>query len=180
MGSIAGASSPPKARVVYVTSNKFKVEESKVFCDRCTLADGTRVRDAVIFEIRRLIIPETLEVDLVKMVREEARVAYGAIKVPCIVEHAGLIFQEYSTDGYPGGLTKPMWNTLGRRFLRETNSKNRRAVARAVVGYCDGKTTSALGGDTQGTLARAPRGSREFYWDTILIPDDPTKPRQRK
>ena len=64
---------------------------------------------------------------------------YSEIGIPCIVEHAGLIFEEYEHQSYPGGLTKPMWNALGDGFLKETQSAGRRAIARAVVGYCNGR-----------------------------------------
>ncbi len=30
----------------------------------------------------------------------------------CIVEHAGVIFDEHKDLSYPGKLTKPMWDTL--------------------------------------------------------------------
>jgi hypothetical protein len=56
--------------------------------------------------------------------------AYAQVKVPCIVEHAGLIFDDYKDRSYPGGLTKPMWNTLRDRFIEETRSANRGATAR--------------------------------------------------
>src|SRR5262249_33080905 len=111
-------------------------------------------------------------VDLTVMVRQEVVRAYSQIQVPCIVEHAGLIFEDYRDSWYPGGLTKPMWNTLGDKFIKETNSAGRRAIARAVIAYCDGKQTYTFTGETLGTLAKRPRGSRRFYWDTVFIPDD--------
>ena len=110
--------------------------------------------------------------DLNVMVRAEVEAAYSVLKVPCIVEHAGLIFADYLSAGYPGGLTKPMWNTLLQEFPRETHSAGRKAVARAVVGYCDGQRIQTFVGETSGTLASEPRGDREFYWDTVFIPDE--------
>ena len=160
-------------KVVYVTSSDFKREENRVFHEHAIL-DGTPVRDLFDFEIRPVPIVETLEVDLRVMVQVEVTKAYTQIRVPCIVEHAGLIFDDYKQASYPGGLTKPMWNTLGFDFLEETKSKNRRATARAVVAYCDGMSVHTFVGETPGILADAPRGARQFYWDTVFIPDDPT------
>jgi XTP/dITP diphosphohydrolase len=160
-----------KRRLVYVTSSSFKIEENRVFQERCRLADGVAVKELFAFDIRNTPIPETLEVDLNLMVRAEAAKAYSIVGVPCIVEHAGLISHEYRHEGYPGGLTKPMWNTLRGRFLTETNSAGRRAIARAVVGYCDGKQTLTFTGETAGRLAKSPKGRRDFYWDTVFIPD---------
>ena len=31
-------------------------------------------------------------------------------------------------------------------------------------------------GRTHGELSTEPRGSRNFYWDTIFVPDDPARP----
>lgn len=106
------------------------------------------------------------------MVTEEVKLAYSRLKVPCIVEHAGLIFEEYRNDSYPGGLTKPMWNTLAAKFIEETHSAGRKASARAVVAYCDGKSVLTFEGETPGIISTEPRGARNFYWDTVFIPSD--------
>jgi XTP/dITP diphosphohydrolase len=163
-----------KIKVVYVTSSSFKREENSVFVERCSLEDGTPVQGNFEFELRPVPIKEVLETDLQVMVSAEVIKAYSQLKVPCIVEHAGLIFEDYYAASYPGGLTKAMWNTLADRFIEETKSKGRRVFARAVVAYCDGKNIHTFVGETSGTIADAPRGSRQFYWDTIFIPDDPT------
>lgn len=155
----------------YVTSSKFKVEEINVFVENCHLTDGTPIKGNFDFEIYPNLIHERLEVDIEAMVKYEVKEAYSKIKIPCIVEHAGLIFEKYKPIGYPGGLTKPMWNTLNDNFLLETNSANERVVARAVIGYCNGKDIKTFTGETTGVLAEKPRGNRDFYWDTIFIPD---------
>jgi hypothetical protein len=128
-----------RIRVVYVTSSKFKKEENEAFLRECVLHDGRRVNDVFEFDIRPVPIQEILNVDLAVMVSAEVVSAYSQLKVPCIVEHAGLIFSEYADRSYPGGLTKPMWDTLRDRFVDETKSAGRLAIARAVVAYCDGK-----------------------------------------
>lgn len=161
-----------RIRVIYVTSSKFKKEESEVFLRECVLRDGKRIADVFEFDIRPVPIQEILNVDLAVMVSAEVVSAYCQLKVPCIVEHAGLIFSEYADSSYPGGLTKPMWDTLGDRFVEETQSAGRHAIARAVVAYCDGKQVKTFVGERAGKIADRPRGSREFYWDTVFIPED--------
>jgi inosine/xanthosine triphosphate pyrophosphatase family protein len=161
-----------KIHIVYVTSSPFKKKENEIFVEHCRLSDGTLIRDAFEFQIRPVTIKEILEVKIEAMVMEEVTKAYGEIKVPCIVEHAGLIFDGY--ESYPGGLTKPMWNALKERFIIETQSAKRRAIARAVVAYCDGKSVATFVGETLGTIAEFPRGRRDFYWDTVFMPDDPS------
>lgn len=161
-------------KINYVTSSSFKQQEIKVFQENEQLEDGTKVSEAFEFVIRSETIKELLEVDLEVMVQAEVINAYSRIKVPCIVEHAGLVFTDFSEQGYPGGLTKPMWDTLDDRFLMETNSSGRRVTAKAVIAYCDGKSVQTFVGETKGSLANAPRGNRKFYWDTVFIPDDPS------
>ena len=162
-------------KIVYVTSSKFKQEENKVFQEVCLLPAGRTIKDIFEFEIQEHNIPERLEVKLEDMVMSEVIEAYDRIKVPCIVEHAGLIFEKYKKENYPGGLTKPMWNTLGSRFVEETNSASQKVVAKAVVAYCDGMEIKTFVGETNGTLASKPRGNRKFYWDTIFIPKGSNK-----
>ena len=158
--------------IVYVTSSEFKREENAAFAKVATLSDGVPVSSLFRFSFRDVRLTEILEVDIAVMVQEEAAKAYSQIRIPCIVEHAGLVFQEYADKSYPGGLTKPMWNALGDRFIDETKSAGRKAIARAVVAYCDGKSIRTFTGETKGTLADAPRGHRRFYWDTVFIPDE--------
>jgi inosine/xanthosine triphosphate pyrophosphatase family protein len=162
-----------RIRVVYVTSSKFKKEENEAFLRECVLHDGRRVNDVFEFDIRPVPIQEIPNVDLAVMVSAEVVSAYSQLKVPCIVEHAGLIFSEYADRSYPGGLTKPMWDTLRDRFVDETKSAGRLAIARAVVAYCDGKQVQTFVGERAGTIADTPRGGRQFYWDTVFIPEDP-------
>lgn len=163
-----------RIRVVYVTSNKFKKEENEAFLRECALPDGRRIDDVFEFDIRPVPIQEILNVDLAVMVSAEVVSAYSQLKVPCIVEHAGLVFSEYADRSYPGGLTKPMWDTLRDRFVEETRSSGRRAIARAVVAYCDGKQVQTFVGERPGTIADQPRGGRQFYWDTVFMPEDST------
>jgi XTP/dITP diphosphohydrolase len=161
-------------RINYVTSSKYKEKEIKVFIENCNLPDGTPVKNIFDFHLYPNNIHERLEVDIIKMVTYEVKEAYNQIRIPCIVEHAGLIFEKYKSIGYPGGLTKPMWNTLKHDFLLETNSANENVIAKAVIGYCDGKEIKTFIGETCGVLSDIPRGNWDFYWDTIFIPDPKT------
>ena len=162
-----------REKIVYVTSSRYKINENKHFVSKYKLSDGTTVKDRFEFDIRQVNIKESLEVDIAEMVTAEVKSAYSQVRVPCIVEHAGLIFE--GQPHYPGGLTKPMWNALQENFISETHSKHRRAIARAVVAYCDGQKIKTFVGETQGRISDIPKGStHKFYWDTIFIPDDPS------
>jgi XTP/dITP diphosphohydrolase len=158
--------------ITYVTSSSFKIEENGVFRTNWRLKSGERVDEIFKFDLRPVAIAEVLEISIEKMVRQEVKAAYSRLRVPCIVEHAGLIFANYKDQDYPGGLTKPMWNALGAAFIDETHSAGRSAIARAVVAYCDGQSTFTFEGETTGKIASVPRGDRSFYWDTVFIPHD--------
>jgi inosine/xanthosine triphosphate pyrophosphatase family protein len=159
--------------VIYATKSAFKQAELEAWVAEGNLKDGRPVSDAVKFDVRTIDVKEVLDVNLEVIVYEESRRAYEQLRLPCIVEHAGLIFEHRREQHYPGGLTKPMWNALGDRFVEETATAGRRAIARAAVGYCDGSSVRTFVGETHGTIAEAPRGERKFYWDTIFIPDVP-------
>lgn len=162
--------------MVYVTSSDFKRRENEAYLRVATLADGERVADLFSFRLVAASIKEVLEVDLEAMVTAEVRDAYEQLRIPCLVEHAGLLFSEHLDASYPGGLTKPMWNALGAGFIEETQSAGRAAIARAVVAYCDGMSIRTYIGETAGRIADAPRGARDFYWDTIFVPEVGGKP----
>jgi len=162
-----------KIKIVYVTSSDHKRQENEAFQLSQRLSDGRVVGDVFSFEIRGVRVQEILDVDIERMVREEVKSAYRQVRVPCIVEHAGLVFPKYAPKNYPGGLTKAMWDVLDGDFLSETHSASREAVARAIVAYTDGMTIRTFTGERKGVLADRPRGSRKFYWDTVFIPEDP-------
>jgi XTP/dITP diphosphohydrolase len=161
-----------KRVIAYVTGSQEKIEENHVFCKHCTLRDGSLVGDVFDFDFVHRSVLQVLECDIAEMVRAGVRKAYSELRVPCVVEYAGLVLERYKTRSYPGGLTKAMWNALGDQFVSETNCAGQKAIARAAVAYCDGKRVHCFVGDTEGTIAKEPRGDRQFYWDTIFIPND--------
>ncbi|MER9195728.1 non-canonical purine NTP pyrophosphatase [Mesorhizobium australicum] len=163
--------------IYYATRSTFKNEELDIISREHTFVDLRRtersIGELIEFKVSRIPTEEPLEIDLSAMVRHKARSAYRTILAPCIVEHAGLILEKNQHEGFPGGLTQPMWDALEPEgFLARTGCAGERAIARAVVGYCDGKQTHTFVGETTGIIARAPRGSREFYWDVVFCPDD--------
>jgi inosine/xanthosine triphosphate pyrophosphatase family protein len=134
---------------------------------------GSTFESMIEFEFRQVPTHEPLLRDLAAMVRAKAISAYQAVRVPCVVEHAGLILSGFEKENYPGGLTQPMWDALGaERFVAACAPlSSNKAIARAVIGYCDGACVRTFVGDTEGTLRASPAGNREFYWDPIFCPD---------
>src|SRR5262245_23134666 len=109
-----------RKHLTYVSCNAHKHEELALIIEHARLASGRMVKDSFAIEVAQISIPERLEIDLELMVHDEAIRAYERIRVPCFVEHAGLVFDDLSTALYPGGLTKPMWNALGDAFPQHT------------------------------------------------------------
>lgn len=164
-------------KINYVTQSAFKREEIATASSMCEIEVPEKgkllIGKVFNFDFVEIDTYEPLECDLKKMVRHKAKAAYREILTPCIVEHAGLIFDDYKNDSFPGGLTQPMWDALGaERFISELNAAGRLVTARAVIGYCDGLNITVFQGETEGRIADRPRGSREFYWDTIFCPNE--------
>ncbi len=165
-----------KTRVRYATKSSFKQDEVNQIISSAKLKDrhGAEVCAKDHFEVKfpDVSTNEPLERNLEEMVRHKAISAYKRILEPCIVEHAGLILENYSAENYPGGLTQPMWDALGAEgFLSSVRKKKKKATARAVVGYCDGMNVHIFVGETVGKFSQKPMGEREFYWDTVFIPN---------
>lgn len=165
-----------KRTIFYATRSTFKKEELEIISQDETFLDPKNVErnigELIDFRVSDIATEEPLEIDLKAMVRHKARSAYKALLAPCIVEHAGLILEKNAKEGFPGGLTQPMWDALTPEgFLERTGCGGERAIARAVVGYCDGMQTYTFVGETAGVIASSPKGSRSFYWDVVFCPD---------
>jgi XTP/dITP diphosphohydrolase len=162
-------------KIVYCSWSPFKKEEWSLAKNSLELASrpGTKLGELFDLEFRKVPTSEPLLCDLEAMVKFKIESAYKSVQVPCIVEHAGLILEGYESKSFPGGLTQPMWDSLdAAKFVGCCSSLSARAVARAVVGYCDGMNVKTFVGETRGTLSPTPRGDRDFYWDTVFCPDE--------
>jgi XTP/dITP diphosphohydrolase len=161
-------------KIVYCSWSDFKKEEWRTAKDHLELKSvpGKRLGDLFELEFRQAPTSEPLLCDLEAMVKAKIASAYRHVQVPCIVEHAGLILEGYEDKSFPGGLTQPMWDSLGaEKFVGCCSTLSTRAIARAVVGYCDGMNVTTFVGETTGVLSTTPRGDRDFYWDTVFCPD---------
>jgi XTP/dITP diphosphohydrolase len=158
--------------LVYVTSSPYKRQEAEIIVDELALSNGKPIKDVFKISFEALTVQEELHQNIDDLVRAEAKAAYSILRIPCFVEHAGLILGGRVSPQYPGALTKPMWNSLGDAFVELTGSAGADAVARAAVAYCDGRDVHVFTAETLGRIAPSPRGSRKFYWDTVFIPAD--------
>jgi XTP/dITP diphosphohydrolase len=164
-----------KTLLRYATQSSFKQDEVKAIISTSKLENryGAEVWAKDYFEVDfpRVSTNEPLERDLERMVMHKAVSAYKVILEPCIVEHAGLLLEDYAEKNYPGGLTQPMWDALGAEgFLSSVHWAGKNVTAKAVVGYCDGMNVHIFVGETKGIFSEIPKGERAFYWDTVFIP----------
>jgi XTP/dITP diphosphohydrolase len=162
-------------KIIYCSGSSFKKEEWQIAKDQFELGSqpGKKLGELFELEFRSVPTTEPLLCDLSAMVKFKIQSAYRFAKVPCIVEHAGLIIEGYEDKSFPGGLTQPMWDSLdATKFVECCAPLGNRAVARAVVGYCDGMNVTTFVGETKGVLSATPRGGRQFYWDTVFCPDE--------
>jgi inosine/xanthosine triphosphate pyrophosphatase family protein len=163
------AESPIK--IIYCSWSPFKKEEWEAAKGSFELS-GVKLGQLFDLEFRDVPTSEPLLCDLEAMVRFKVESAYREVRVPCIVEHAGLVLDGYQAKSFPGGLTQPMWDALDAdRFVASCSPLTTRAIARAVVGYCDGLNIRTFVGETEGVLTATPKGGRTFYWDTVFCPD---------
>jgi inosine/xanthosine triphosphate pyrophosphatase family protein len=161
--------------IVYCSWSGFKKEEWNLAKDHLSLESqpGKVLGDLFELEFRQTPTSEPLLCDLEAMVKAKIESAYRYVQVPCIVEHAGLVLDGYEGQSFPGGLTQPMWDSLGaERFVECCSVLSKKATARAIIGYCDGLNIKTFVGETKGVLCSVPRGMRDFYWDPVFCPDE--------
>lgn len=154
-------------KLYFVSRNESKIEE---VTDLLQLRATRKPHGIDLMPVRENV-QEILSPALEDVVRLKAYEAYKLVHHPCVVEHGGLFFDD--AKDFPGVFGRIVWRSLQDRmtaFLRDGDS--RRAVARAYLGYCDGRRIHIFRGETTGDVALAARGEyNRNSWDPIFIPD---------
>lgn len=142
-----------------ITSNDYKKEEiEKIF-------SGTNI-DLTCVDIQ---LQEIMHLELEVIVRDKLLQAYREFGAPCAVEHGGIHID--ALERLPGGISKVVWDQVGEKICKFIPpGEARTAIAKSVVGYCDGKNIHLFDGETSGTIADVAKGNRKFQWDPIFIP----------
>lgn len=158
-------------KLYFVTSSETKISEiAAYFATRPPTGEEVLEFCPVRHDVQGIMHPQ-----LETVVRYKALEAYKHLRQPCVVEHGGLFFE--GLKELPGPLGKIIWSAVGERmcgFLREGDS--REAIARALLGYCDGREIRLYRGETKGTVATSARGDyNRDNWDPIFIPDGGTE-----
>lgn len=91
---------------------------------------------------------------------------------PTIVEDTSLGFD--ALGGLPGPYTKDFLATREQRFgwTERLPKDNRGATFRVLIGVYDGREVQIREGVTRGKISDTPKGSPEFGFDDIFIPDE--------
>jgi XTP/dITP diphosphohydrolase len=164
---MTGFNSPSIARkdiVHFATSNAEKAVEA-----RSILADF-----GITPIVLKVDVPEPLVVDLSKLVTAKAIEAYRKLRIPIFVEHGGLYIA--ALNDQPGCLSKLVFDALrGKICTMILPGETRRAEARSAIAYCDGKKIHVFEGVISGIISDAPRGTRDYYYDSIFVPDGQAK-----
>ena len=142
--------------ILLVTSNRNKLREFEQIL-------GFRIENAA------LDLDEIQTVEVEDVVEHKAKQAFERIKKPVLCEDTGLYFDEW--NGLPGALMKWFGRTIGYENLCSLLRENRKARAKTVIGYFDGKNYESFKGEVAGTISLFPKGTGNFGWDPIFIPE---------
>lgn len=148
-------------KIRFLTGNQYKIQEYQKILGK--------------YDITVISFAEKIEelqtADTKKLVKDKVLKAFKKIGRPIFVEHTGL-YLEY-INNLPGGLTQMFWDSLESDKFSELfgKSSNTKAIARTIIGYCDGKNIYYFEGEISGKISSKPKGNRDFQWDCVFIPD---------
>ena len=122
-----------------------------------------------------LDLPEPQALDPGEIVEAKAHDAFARLRAPVLVEDSGLSIAAW--NGFPGALVKWMERTVGLDGIARMLDAfaDRRAVAVCVVASFDGEHLRVARGETPGSIAASPRGTRGFGWDRLFVPEGATR-----
>jgi XTP/dITP diphosphohydrolase len=145
----------------FVSRNEFKLMEARIILERV----GIEVVPL------KEIIEELQSIDASHLVRDKALRAFSKIGRELFVEHTGLKLK--ALNGLPGGLTQVFWDSLKADKTSELFGSDEENTVEAVTDLCyiDGKQFHEFRGVISGRISKQPRGSRDFQWDCVFIPD---------
>lgn len=126
--------------IVFITGNQGKADYLANFLD---------------FPVEhiKLDLDELQSMDLRVIVEHKIRQAYAIVKKPVIVEDVALEFE--ALNGLPGPFIKFFVEQAGlEKICRMIPEKKRKAIARCVYGFFDGKEIKLFEGKLKGEIAQ--------------------------
>lgn len=149
--------------ITFVTSNQSKADYLARYL-------GFPVRH------QKLDLDEIQSLDLREVVEHKVRQAYSLIKSPVLVEDVSLEF--VALGRLPGTFIRFYVEEVPfETICRTLDGLSRAAMARCILGYCDGLELKCFEGCMAGTIADHPAGDRGYGWDRLFIPEGYAVPR---
>lgn len=144
--------------ITLVTGNQHKIKYFKQYCSY-----PVEHIDLDLQEIQSLNVKDIVEY--------KVKEAYKIMQKPVVVEDASLTFN--AMGRLPGTLIKWFLDELGNEGLCRLldQHKDKSAVAATTFALYDGKDLHLFTGETNGSIAHHPRGSHDFGWTPIFIPE---------
>jgi non-canonical purine NTP pyrophosphatase (RdgB/HAM1 family) len=130
-------------------------------------------------KLSQIHVTEPQSMNLEFLVEEKIKVIRPQLPdAPFFVEHTGLIIDAWK--GLPGGLTDVFMDTVGNdgicKMMSSYKGDDRAARAKVVIGYYHQSSgIQTFAGEVTGTIVNQPRGTNNFGWDPIFIPDGDTR-----
>lgn len=147
--------------IYFVTSNPNKVREAEAILQKKLNKIS-------------LDIPEIQTLEAEEVVKDKAKKAYQKIKKPVLVEDTA--FHIHSLNNFPGALIKWALQTLKNDGICNLPLNNKRkATVKTCFCLYNGKKFHIFQGQLSGKVARKPRGTTNFGWDPIFIPQGQKK-----
>lgn len=152
-------------KIRFLSSNKFKIKETQELFENSNIE----------------IVPLKIKVEELqtsngkKLVKDKLLKAFSNIGKPIFVEHTGLYLEKLNE--MPGGLTQIFWDSLGYSKFSEIygNLSDTKAIAKTLIGYCDGFKLYYFEGSIKGKILKKPQGNTDFQWDCIFVPEGHTQ-----
>lgn len=145
----------------FITGNKGKAKEAELIL-------------GFPLEIVNLDIVE-IQGSYEEIIRHKVRSAFEILQRPLFVDDVSVEISAW--NGFPGPYMKYIEKVCGYDVLLKMlkNEKDRRILARASIGYHDGKDIHIFSGEVKGTIAEALRGTNGWGFDVIFIPEGHTQ-----
>lgn len=120
---------------------------------------------------KKIDLIEIQELDLKKILKEKAKMAYKNLKNPVVVEDVSLILKGF--NNFPGPLVKWIIKAKGPEGLIDICRGLKNFEAEAICGICtyDGKKFKYFEGKVKGKISKNVRGENGFGWDPVFIPE---------
>lgn len=145
------------SQVVFVTSSPHKHQEAQAILG---------------FPLARasldLLEPQTL--DLLRVTRAKAQLAYAQLQRPVLVEDTSLELR--ALGGFPGPFVRWLLEAAGAAALARMvdGFADRHAAARCIALLYDGAREWVGRGSVDGVILDSPRGASGFGWDSVFAP----------